>query len=113
MNKNGNPQTLKPRKKGDPPLPGGGRPIGSISFKNRLEKILNTKIAFGDKITGKKHKKFPSDVICEILVKKALQGEDRSIKEIMDRVDGEPDKCFSLDLSKIDDETLMKLAGEW
>ena len=64
-----------------------GRPKG-ISLTTILKKYLNKEIDFTDPIEAKKVKKRIGDVIILKLLANAIKGDDRAIKEILERVDG-------------------------
>lgn len=89
----GRNNNLIPRKKGDPPFPGAGRPKGSLNAKTILEKILASKSEGPDPFAAdpekaKKVKLSQKQLIMYQLVAKARQGDMAAIKEILDRTEG-------------------------
>ena len=92
---------LNPSEKGDAAKPGAGRPVGSISAKTRLKKLLASSIKRKNELTGSEEKKTIGDFLDIALVVKALGGDVAAYREITDRVDGKVDqKVITEDVSK-------------
>jgi hypothetical protein len=72
---------LKPRKKGDPGLPGAGRPRKLIT--DRVEQILRSRV----KGMGRTNRTY-LDVFAETGVKRAIAKSDVLYKEIYERIEG-------------------------
>lgn len=87
--------------KGDPAQPGAGRPVGSISAKTRLKKLLASTIKRTNALTGEEGKKTVGDFLDLAIVVKALGGDVAAYREIIDRVDGKVvQKVETEDVSK-------------
>lgn len=81
------PENLIPRKKGDPPLAGGGRPKGksmTTILRNVLERSMQTK----DPISNKEGKKKIKEIVVLALIQKSIRGDMKAIQEVLDRFDG-------------------------
>lgn len=80
-------KNLKPLKPGHAPLPGGGRPKGALSLKERMDKYidLDTKVVMPD---GTVTDKSVMDSIVLALLSKARKGDVPAAKEILDRYYG-------------------------
>ena len=89
IGKGRHPNSLKqlkttPHKLGDPALPGAGRPKGSISLKERLQKYLDldVKMKMPD---GTIQSKTVMDSIVLALLAQAQKGNVLAIREVLDR----------------------------
>ena len=86
-----NNQNLKPRHKGDPPLLGAGRPVGSFSFTTIIRDLLkDTELA--DKVISKKPEwwyhlpnKRMAEAIVVCMMVEAMKGNVRAAEWIASR----------------------------
>lgn len=87
MPKGVSPNSLKNLKKFEKGNPGGGRPKGSLSLKERMDKYidLDTKVVMPD---GTITDKSVMDSIVLALLSKARKGDVPAAKEILDRYYG-------------------------
>lgn len=86
-------QNLKPRAKGDPPLPGAGRPKGSLNVKTVLAKFLKVKTEGPDPFNpNKKVKLTQLDIIVLKQVEKAQKGDTAAFNAVMDRWEGKAEQ---------------------
>ncbi len=93
-------------KKGGPAHPGAGRPRGSLSLKERMDKFatINIPVEMPD---GTISNEEMLDAILFTLFLKAQKGDTQAIKEVLDRKFGkEPEKI------EIDDKELRKSVEE-
>ncbi len=77
---------LKPFEKGHEPM--GGRPKGSVSIVNLLEKALRKEVTHKDPVTKELCSKEMQEWIALKLMVKAFNGDMAAIKEVLERVDG-------------------------
>lgn len=70
--------------------PGGGRPPGSRNLSTILKEYLELEVETEDPVTGKKVTAQVKEIINAKLIRKAMLGNDRSITEIFDRLEGKP-----------------------
>lgn len=59
-----------------------------MNLSTRLKKMLEEEIEVKVDESGRKEKKRMGDIVIRKLIKKAMDGETRAIREILDRVDG-------------------------
>ena len=107
-----NDENLKPFQKGASGNP-NGRPKGAKSLTAQIKKMLDKNIKNYDPIDKKEVTKNIGDHLIDVLVAKALSGEDKSLCEILDRIDGkvvqQTDNINkNIELTK---ETLDKIMG--
>jgi hypothetical protein len=111
-------KNLRPFEKGHKRTPNAGRPKGSKSLTTILREIINEPIERIDKKTGLKDVKPTSEWLMSVMVRDALKGDLRAIREILDRLEGRPTQKInqittidfkSMDLSSLSDEQLQKL----
>lgn len=87
--------------KGDPAQPGAGRPVGSISAKTRLKKLLASQLKRRNPLTDQEETITIGEHIDLALMVKALGGDVAAYREITDRVDGKVvQKVETEDVSK-------------
>lgn len=110
-----NLQNLKPFQKGNQASKGHGRPKGSKSLTSILKNALEKPITLKNKQTGKVEKKATTEWIVAVMIREALKGDHKHIREIWDRVEGKPLQMISssetieIDLSTLTDEQLYKI----
>ena len=80
------------RQKGDPPLPGAGRPKGSLNTKTILTKILGWKEEVTNPISGKKYKATQAEIILLKQLEKARKGDLGAFNALLDRFEGKPEQ---------------------
>lgn len=91
--------TLKSVEPGDPPLPGGGRPKGSLNISTKFKKFLEGKELY--EVDGQMVEMTREEIIMFRLYSIAMKGDDTmageskgvsiaAIKEIHDRTHGRP-----------------------
>lgn len=78
------PYQFKPGKSGNP----NGRPKGAKSLTTQLKKMLEAKIKNYDPIKDEDVTQSIADHLINVLLSKALNGEDKAIMEILNRSDG-------------------------
>lgn len=88
MSKQGNEDNLKPRKKGDPALPGAGRPKGALNTRTLLKRMLSVKENYIDPKTGKRKKMTNLEIMLLRQMTKAKEGNLDSFNAIIDRYEG-------------------------
>lgn len=88
------PENVRPyvRKKGDPPLPGAGRPKGSLNSKTILGRLLGIKEVVSDPFTGKPRKITQLELITLKQLEKARAGNLNSYNAILNRYEGMPEQ---------------------
>lgn len=87
-----NPQNMIPRKKGDPPLPGAGRPKGSLNSKTILAQMLGLKETVKHPVTGKEKKMTQLELINLKQLEKARKGDLGAYNALLDRFEGRPEQ---------------------
>ena len=65
-----------------------GRPKGSLNSKTILNKFLDCDITQQNPFTKKQEKIIVKELLNLVLIKKAIEGDLNSYKEVMDRVEG-------------------------
>ena len=101
MNPNGNPQNLKPFKKGEN---GGskGRPVGIKDRRTILKKLIEVASKFNHPITEEEITGTVEERLNWSLIQKGLAGDVQAIKEINDTLYGKiPDKSETEHKGKI------------
>lgn len=91
--------TLTPRKKGDPPLPGAGRPKGAPNMKTILAKMLSMKEDFTNPISKKRGKASQLEIILWKQLQAARNGNLAAFNAIVDRFEGKADQKLAIDSS--------------
>jgi hypothetical protein len=91
MNPKGNPQNLKPRKKGDPPLPGCGRPKDSARIADAARAFLSET----DPATGLPKMR----QIMQWMYEQAKKGDVSAVRWLTDRAYGQPTATTELSVS--------------
>lgn len=89
---------LKLQKKGDPPLPGAGRPKGSQSLKTVLARIFALKEDVTPEmlpILKRRTKLTQLEILTYMQVAKARKGDTRAYQELMDRGFGKPEQTIA------------------
>lgn len=76
----------KPGQSGNPL----GRPKGSRNISTILKEILDYEISARDPISGEKITVPISTIVNARLVRKAMDGDNKAIREIYDRIEGRP-----------------------
>lgn len=119
-NPNGNPQNLRPRQKGDPPLNPSGRPKGSFSKDEIRAKITNLMAepvdALEKKLTGGKCSALEA-MICAVIVTAVKSGDftrlngllDRTLGKVKDEIEQTIRNVTDEDLESIPQDALLKL----
>lgn len=79
---------LIPFKKGHKKV--GGKKKGHKSLTAQIKKMLKHKFTHTDPISEQKESKTIAEHIVNALLAKAISGEDKSIKEVLDRIEGRP-----------------------
>ena len=101
-----NPNQMKNLKHFQPGNPGGGRPKGSKSLTRILKEALEKELTLSDKKTGTKETKQVSEWLVAAMVRDAVKGDLKAIREVYDRIEGRPvqkiDQKTSLDFKSID-----------
>lgn len=87
-----NKDHLTPRKKGDPPLPGAGRPKGSLNSKTILARLLGIKETVVDPFTDKPRKMTQLELITLKQLEKARNGNLLSYQALLNRYEGMPEQ---------------------
>lgn len=87
-----NPENMIPRKKGDPALPGAGRPKGSLNSKTILRKLLGIKETVVDPFTDKPRKMTQLELITLKQLEKARNGNLNSYQALLNRYEGMPEQ---------------------
>ena len=77
-------------KEGEPRPIGAGRKTGSRNLSTILKELLEAELVTKDPLTGDKVTAHISDLINAQLVRKALDGDNKAIREIYDRLEGRP-----------------------
>lgn len=94
----GNIKTLKPFEPGyDPRRNTKGRPKGSKNWRTRILRVLRQKVKVGDKMM------LVEDVMIEQIFRKAMRGNLKAVKIIIDRIDGKVQDEVVWDESKPED----------
>lgn len=76
----------KPGESGNP----FGRPQGSRNISSILKELLEIELETEDPISGEKISVPVSTIINARLVRKAMDGDNKAIREIYDRIEGRP-----------------------
>jgi len=84
-----------------------GKPKGAKNLTTQLKEMLNIKIKVVDEFTGKEKKKSLAEIISQKLIKKAMNGDIKAIKEIIDRLEGKP--AQSIDVNASVDSTIYNI----
>jgi len=80
-----------PRKKGDPPTPGSGRPLGSKDSKARIKKLLETVITINNPVSKEAETAEVWDHILASQARKAILDHDTAAANfLLDRLEGKP-----------------------
>lgn len=106
------PYQFKKNQSGNPK----GRPKGSKSLTTQLKKMLAAKIKNYDPITDGDVTQSIADHLINVLLSKALNGEDKAIMEILNRSDGPVKQVIdqSLNITDYNDisEELQKIVND-
>lgn len=111
-------KNLTPFEKGHKRTPNAGRPKGSKTLTTILKSIMDEPLERIDKKTGLKDVKPTSEWLMGVMVRDALKGDLRAIREILDRLEGRPLQKInqvttldfkSMDLSSLSNEQIEKL----
>ncbi len=96
-----NEQNLIPFKKGQSGNP-KGRPKGAKSMTTRLKRILNRKIKYQNPITEVEEEDKIINHLVDVLISKALSGEDKALLEILNRIDGKVKEEIEVNKNLVD-----------
>lgn len=87
--KRGNPQNLKPIKKGEVRNP-KGRPKGLVHSTTRLKRLLELVQNRRNPVTGEMEQFSVVEQMDMAIVAKALRGDINAYRELLDRLEGKP-----------------------
>lgn len=110
-----NPQNLRPFQKGNQAGVGHGRPKGSKSLTQLLQKALDIPLTLKNSQTGQHEEKLTSEWLIAVMVREALKGNKYHIQEIWDRTEGKPlqtvesQQTIDLDMSALTDAQLAMI----
>lgn len=109
-----NPENLKPFKKGNQAGKGHGRPKGSKSLTTVLKIAIQQPLTLKNN-AGKPEKKIITEWLAAVMIREALKGSHKHIKEIWDRTEGKPLQTIAtheskeIDASTLTDEQLNRI----
>ena len=89
-----------------------GRKKGAISLTAQLKKMLKKSLKHYDPLDKSDKEDIIKNHLINILLAKGLSGEDRALKEILDRIDGKAKENITL-TGNITLEDLNAIKGEW
>ncbi len=73
-----------------------GRPKGSRNITSNLKELLEIELDTEDPVTGVTIKASSSQIINSRLIRSALDGDVKAIKEIYDRIEGRPNQKLDI-----------------
>jgi len=111
-NPNGNPQNLRPRKKGDPPLNPSGKPKAAYSKDQIKAKITNLMAEPVDvlekKLTGGRCSALEA-MICSVIITAVKSGDFTRLNGLLDRTLGKVKEEIEQTIKNVTDEDLENL----
>lgn len=109
-----NLDNLKHFKKGNQASKGYGRPKGSKSLTTVLNIAIQQPLTLKNN-TGKLEKKITTEWLVSVMIREALKGSHKHLKEIWDRTEGKPLQTIAtheskeIDASTLTDEQLNRI----